>query len=104
MQFIQNAALVGFIFFALMIFLRKSDSYDTATQDGGYAQAWWVTVTTQQPDYEYLFGPFEHKAEAEENLGGYLRDLSDEGATQMTITIDWCKPDAITRDLRQVSV
>ncbi len=87
-----------------MIFLRRHESSDTATQDGGYAQAWWVTVTTQQPNYEYLFGPFEHQAEAEENQSGYLKDLSDEGATEVTATICWCKPDTITRDLSQVSV
>ncbi|PZD72168.1 hypothetical protein C1752_03754 [Acaryochloris thomasi RCC1774] len=102
-QIIQNTVLVILAFLVLSILLRKGKSYETSPQEDDYDQAWWVTVTTQQPNYEYLFGPFKDKKEAEENLSGYIKDLADEGAIQIEAEVCWCKPQAITRDLRQIS-
>lgn len=86
-----------------MTLIQNNESDKSAPPEGTYKLAWWVTVTTQQPDYEYFFGPFEQKDEAEKHLSGYSQDLSDEGATQIQATVIWCKPKALTRDMRQVS-
>ncbi|MEO0375798.1 MAG: DUF1816 domain-containing protein [Cyanobacteria bacterium P01_A01_bin.17] len=102
-QIVQDAVLVLLAFSALSIFLRKNGPYRTSARGDGYAQAWWITLTTQQPSYEYLFGPFKKKEEAEENLSGYIKDLADEGAMQIEADIRWRKPKTITRDLKQVS-
>ncbi len=83
--------------------MQQTKPHRTVSKKEVYEQAWWVTVTTEQPDYEYFFGPFEEKEEAEANLSGYVRDLSDEGATQIKSTICWCQPKAITTALIPLS-
>lgn len=100
----QDVVFIALVFLALIIFLQRDQNHGAITPDRSYEEAWWVTVTTEQPNYEYLFGPFESQGEAEENRDGYLEDLSDEGAQVIQSKIQWCKPDAITRDLRQLSV
>lgn len=102
-QILQDTASFVLVSLGLMTLIQNQKSDESAPPEDTYPLAWWVTVTTQQPDYEYFFGPFEQKDEAEKHLCGYSQDLSDEGAIQIKASVIWCQPEAITRALRQVS-
>ncbi len=54
-----------------------------------FDKAWWIIVTTEQPNYEYFFGPFESKQLAVIQQSGYVKDLYDEGATNIKSFIRW---------------
>lgn len=61
------------------------------------AQAdWWLEITTSLPSCTYYFGPFDHLAEAEAEYPGYLKDLTDEGATGIEYRIKRCTPTVMT--------
>lgn len=58
--------------------------------------AWWPHVSTQQPESQYYFGPFETAVEAESHQAGYVEDLRQEGATNITCEIRQCQPEQLT--------
>ncbi len=58
--------------------------------------AWWVEVTTDNPRCVYYFGPFPSKEVAQTHQGGYVEDLEQEGAADIKINIQRCKPSNLT--------
>jgi hypothetical protein len=58
--------------------------------------AWWVEVTTSNPQCIYYFGPFETAALASEHRSGYVEDLQAEGAQNIRVEIKRCKPESLT--------
>jgi Domain of unknown function (DUF1816) len=57
---------------------------------------WWIELHTDRPDCLYYFGPFSSAAEAENSVQGYIQDLSDEGAENITVQVKRCKPMQLT--------
>lgn len=64
--------------------------------------SWWVEITTKQPRCLYYFGPFDSPEEAQIHQGGYVEDLQEEGAQEITIKIKQCQPQILTQDLDEV--
>lgn len=64
---------------------------------------WWVELHTARPDCLYYFGPFSSAAEAKNSVQGYIQDLSDEGAENITVQVKQCKPSQLTSPSRQSS-
>ncbi|HBE19878.1 MAG TPA: hypothetical protein DEG17_19000 [Cyanobacteria bacterium UBA11149] len=60
------------------------------------SSAWWVEISTTQPQVIYYFGPFDSFEEAKDFQGGYIEDLEEEGAIGITVEIKWCSPDNLT--------
>ena len=59
-------------------------------------QPWWVEVQTQAPECTYYFGPFDSKKEAEFMQMGYVEDLVQEGAQNVSHTFKKTQPDRLT--------
>ncbi|NJP08399.1 MAG: DUF1816 domain-containing protein [Leptolyngbyaceae cyanobacterium RU_5_1] len=57
---------------------------------------WWLEITTAKPRCTYYFGPFNKAVEAETARFGYIEDLEQEGAQDITATIKRCKPTVMT--------
>lgn len=57
---------------------------------------WWVEVSTQQPKNQFYFGPFGTSSEAESQLPGYVEDLSEEGAEEITYKLLQGHPEQLT--------
>ena len=53
--------------------------------------AWWAKVDTGIPSATYWYGPFLTKRSLNENLEKFLKDLSDEGSTEIKHHIVRCK-------------
>ena len=53
--------------------------------------AWWAKIETHQPDTTYWYGPFITKRSLIENIPSFLKDLSDEGSTNIKQTLVRCK-------------
>lgn len=58
--------------------------------------AWWLEITTANPQCIYYFGPFDNFKEAETACPGYIEDLENEQAEDIYIKINYCKPDVLT--------
>jgi hypothetical protein len=58
--------------------------------------AWWIEIITTNPSCTYFFGPFDSVDEAKEHQGGFVEDLTQEGATVLSPQIKWCKPKELT--------
>ncbi|MGD1901051.1 MAG: DUF1816 domain-containing protein [Geitlerinemataceae cyanobacterium] len=54
-------------------------------------RAWWVKISTKSPACVYFFGPFVSEAEALAAEPGYVDDLKEEGAADMTVEVLRCK-------------
>jgi hypothetical protein len=62
-----------------------------------FSTPWWVKITTVEPKCIYYFGPFDSEAEAERAKPGYIEDLEQEGAQQITSILQQCaEPDLLT--------
>ncbi len=59
-------------------------------------QPWWIKIQTQIPECTYYFGPFERKKEAVLSQAGYAEDLAQEGAQDMTLTVEKARPNRLT--------
>lgn len=57
---------------------------------------WWVQISTQQPNNQFYFGPFGTSHEAESQVPGYVADLNEEGAEDITFEIQQCQPEQLT--------
>ncbi len=57
---------------------------------------WWVEIITTKPCCIYYFGPFKNAQEAVLAQDGYIEDLVNEGAQEITVQIKWCKPTELT--------
>lgn len=58
--------------------------------------AWWVEIVTQNPRCTYYFGPFLSVKEANAAKAGYIEDLEQEGAQEITVAVKRCKPKSLT--------
>ena len=56
-----------------------------------FGLAWWSKVETQDPQITYWYGPFLTKNSLKENLSSFIKDLSNEGATDIRHTLIRCK-------------
>lgn len=66
---------------------------------GMFASEWWIEVSTGSPKCTYYFGPFTDESEATAAKSGYIEDLEQEGAQQITAMVKRCsRPDALTVD------
>mgnify|MGYP002716634961 FL=1 len=61
-----------------------------------FGWAWWLEIDTQNPLCTYYFGPFLTAREAQAAKTGYVEDLEQEGATEITAIIKRCKPEKLT--------
>lgn len=61
-----------------------------------WGRAWWIEISTSQPNCLYYFGPFANSKEAERHMGGYVEDLQNEFAQGIQTKIKRCKPDQLT--------
>ena len=55
--------------------------------------AWWAKIETKQPDAIYWFGPFITKRSLNDNISSFIKDLSDEGFTDIKHSLLRCKKD-----------
>ena len=53
--------------------------------------AWWAKVETKGPDVTYWYGPFLTKRSLKDNLNLFLKDLTDEGSSNVNHTFIRCK-------------
>ena len=53
--------------------------------------AWWAKVETDQPCITYWYGPFLTKHSLKENISSFIKDLSDEGSTNIQYSFVRCK-------------
>ncbi len=58
--------------------------------------AWWVEITTENPQCLYYFGPFSSSASANAHKSGYIEDLEQEGAQNIQVSVKRVKPQALT--------
>ncbi|OKH17081.1 DUF1816 domain-containing protein [[Limnothrix rosea] IAM M-220] len=52
--------------------------------------AYWLEITTEQPECTYYFGPFASREEAVSAQSGYLEDLANEGAENIRVNLKRC--------------
>ena len=53
--------------------------------------AWWAKIETEQPDTTYWYGPFITKSSLKENMSSFIKDLSDEGFSNIKHSFLRCK-------------
>ena len=53
--------------------------------------AWWAKIETQDPIATYWYGPFLTKRSLKENMSSFIKDLNDEGSTNIKQSIMRCK-------------
>ena len=53
--------------------------------------AWWAKIETVNPHATYWYGPFLRKSNLEENMFAFIKDLSDEGSTDIKHSLVRCK-------------
>ena len=53
--------------------------------------AWWAKIETANPNATYWYGPFLMKRNLEENIFSFIKDLSDEGSTDIKHSFVRCK-------------
>lgn len=57
---------------------------------------WWVEIISNKPCCIYYFGPFDSVQQATVDQNGYIEDLVNEGAQEITVQIKCCKPNELT--------
>ena len=53
--------------------------------------AWWAKIETVEPNCTYWYGPFLTKNSLKENMNYFIKDLSDEGITNVKHNLVRCK-------------
>ncbi len=53
--------------------------------------AWWAKIETLNPNATYWYGPFLRKRSLEDNIFSFIKDLSDEGSTDIKHSLVRCK-------------
>ena len=53
--------------------------------------AWWAKIETEDPQTTYWYGPFITKGSLKENMSSFIKDLADEGSTDIKYTLMRCK-------------
>jgi hypothetical protein len=59
-------------------------------------RAWWVKVDTESPACTYYFGPFDSEKEAQFSQVGYVDDLIEEGAKNISVEVQRTRPKYLT--------
>ncbi len=57
---------------------------------------WWIKVQTSTPLCTYYFGPFESRLQATYHQEGYIQDLTEEGASEISLEIEKSQPIVLT--------
>tara|TARA_Y100000991_G_C21711182_1_gene237974 strand:- start:273 stop:488 length:216 start_codon:yes stop_codon:yes gene_type:complete len=53
--------------------------------------AWWAKIETDQPSFTYWYGPFMTRRSLKENITSFIKDLSNEGSTNIKQSLVRCK-------------
>ena len=53
--------------------------------------AWWAKIETENPNATYWYGPFITKRSLKDSISSFIKDLSDEGSTNIKHTLVRCK-------------
>ena len=53
--------------------------------------AWWAKIETEQPNSIYWYGPFITKSSLKKNMTAFIKDLTDEGSTNIKHSLFRCK-------------
>ena len=53
--------------------------------------AWWAKIETENPNVTYWYGPFITKRSLKDSISSFIKDLSDEGSTNIKHTLVRCK-------------
>ena len=53
--------------------------------------AWWAKIETDKPHVTYWYGPFITKRSLKENMSSFIKDLYDEGSTNIKYELVRCK-------------
>ena len=53
--------------------------------------AWWAKIETENPNVTYWYGPFITKRSLKNSISSFIKDLSDEGSTNIKHTLVRCK-------------
>ena len=53
--------------------------------------AWWAKIETKQPNTIYWYGPFITKRSLKQNITSFIKDLSDEGSSNIKYELVRCK-------------
>ena len=53
--------------------------------------AWWAKIETQEPIGTYWYGPFITKRSLKENMSSFIKDLNNEGCTNIKYIFVRCK-------------
>ena len=53
--------------------------------------AWWAKIETELPNATYWYGPFITKRSLKENMQSFIKDLTDEGSTNIQHSLVRCK-------------
>ena len=53
--------------------------------------AWWAKIESDQPRTIYWYGPFMTKRSLNENLSFFIKDLTEEGRTDIKYSLVRCK-------------
>ena len=56
--------------------------------------AYWLEITTEQPECTYYFGPYFNRKEAELAEPGFIEDLTNEGAQNIQVRFKRCRTPA----------
>lgn len=75
------------------------NALDELPTEQGLTMSWWVEITTSNPRCLYYFGPFDSPEEAQMNQEGYVEDLQEEGAQEISVKIKQCQPLVLTQEL-----
>lgn len=61
-----------------------------------WGKAWWVEISTDQPQCTYYFGPFTDINSAAAEVRVYIEDLEAESAQGILAQVKCCKPAKLT--------
>ncbi len=53
--------------------------------------AWWAKIETNKPTATYWYGPFITKRSLKESIPSFVKDLTDEGTTDINYRFIRCK-------------
>lgn len=59
---------------------------------------WWLEILTDNPRCLYYFGPFDSAADAQDHQSGYVEDLQQEGAENISVQVKQCQPQIFTQE------
>jgi hypothetical protein len=85
--------MLGFSLFCIYLVIACIAIYYLRSS---HQQKWWVKIVTQSPCCTYYFGPFESLQEAQHNQTAYFQDIQAEGAQNISLQIEQCKPRYLT--------